>query len=72
MGKRYNEPKDTCPTINQAIQLLQSICRDELEDIRSANIELREWGSDGWDMVDELETEIDRLKELLDAAEIDY
>ena len=48
------EPSQTCPTIDAMIRNY----RDSMEDIRQANMDIREWGQWHVDRVEELEIEL--------------
>ena len=62
---------NTCPTIDEVIAFIDSIVPDEnlerqeiehiknlIEDIRSANSQLREWGNDNHERAETLEEEL--------------
>lgn len=79
MNKRKEPVGNTCPEINELQRLLNDAAKslegiantldsvaDGLETLRSANAKLREWGSDAWDLVDELEARIKELEEKLE------
>jgi len=73
MGRKQdNAPVgNTCPTIDEVLTFIDSIIPDEnfepqeihhikelMEDIRSANVQLREWGNDLHERAEILETEL--------------
>ena len=73
MGRKHdNAPVgNTCPTIDEVINFLDTIIPDEnlerqeiahvrelMEDIRSSNVQLREWGNDLHERAEILETEL--------------
>lgn len=55
MSHRREPVGHTCPDIDRIIKLL--------EELRSANDQLRTWGCDEASRVDELETEVETLRE---------
>lgn len=55
MSHRREPVGYTCPDIDRIIKLL--------EELRSANDQLRTWGSEEASRVDELETEVETLRE---------
>lgn len=74
----------TCPKIDSVIAAIEAALRDPeddgalhdcigkhglLEQIRSANDELRNWGAEQEDRADELELEVESLRKQLENAE---
>lgn len=55
MARYPNEPYDSCPSIDAAIE--------EMEKVREINYTLRENNREYWAKVEELETEVEILKE---------
>jgi chaperonin cofactor prefoldin len=76
MGRHYREPiGNTCPQIDEVMKKLDQIkswCNDiyrycesaesEMEDLRTANSTLREWGIDEANQVDVMEEQISDLE----------
>ena len=44
MSKWNGEPENTCPLIDSVIEDLIDLAKEEMEEIRQANISIREWG----------------------------
>lgn len=59
MGRKNGEPDYTCPMIDDEIKRHNAM----MEDIRSANDKLRDWGREGWERAKDLEDEVADLKE---------
>ena len=58
-----SEPSNTCPMIDNAIQNLKWYVESYFNDIRYANIELRDWGESLESIINDLEIENRELKE---------
>lgn len=70
----------TCPIIDKVISFIQSIdyegmnmsdysnALDRMEEIRSANGALRDWGNEEYKRAEELESELDNVKSELEDA----
>lgn len=76
MGRKQdNAPVgNTCPTIDEVLTFIDGIFPDEnleaqeidhvrnlMEDIRSANAQLREWGNEAHERVENLECELSNI-----------
>ena len=74
MGDKYREPSHTCPDIDRllrriddAVSELKAI-QSDVEDLRAANLGIREWG-DAWrERATDAEKEVEDLSRQLDAA----
>lgn len=81
-----NEPNLTCPIIDgflkdldwsriKLTEKLDTLIEDSqkaLENLRTLNSELRDWGRAGWDKAEEFENEAEELKDQLKEMENDY
>lgn len=65
--QKRGEPPYTCPLIDAAIEN----AKDHLEEIRSANEELRDWGAGLCSELDEAEKEIAKLEDQVAELETD-
>jgi len=80
MGRKHdNAPVgNTCPTIDEVLTFIDSIIPDEnlepqeihhikelMEDIRSANVQLREWGNEAHERAEMLETELKNIDKII-------
>jgi len=66
---RYKgEPQHSCYTINEVADKLGE-AQSDLEEVRTINEELRSWGRDGWDEVEECKSTISDLEKTIDKLE---
>lgn len=52
----YREPPHTCPDIDRILRTLKDLA-SEIEDIRAANLKIREWGSAWQERAEDAEKE---------------
>lgn len=66
-----NLPRETCPKIDEVINVLKELkgCEYIMEELRSANSDLRDYGEYWREKAEEFEARVDELLEDLEKAE---
>ncbi len=63
---KYDDPPNTCPDIDAWQKDLRDLA-DRLEELREANVKIRDWGHDKADELQDAKDEIDSLRSQLQA-----